>query len=310
KNYPKDKRGEVEVVDFCDFKVEGHLDLSDFVNLKELNLRYSRITKLDLSHNSKLTQLEYDYHLAPNLKGLKNTSIIWLDAQYYSQEFSDSQEIWQILVNVRKECFPEMKLIDFSDLNQLAVKTNKETVNQRNFSSEVFPSPPNPKELHGLKCFCCNRTIPKTSAGATYVPKHQELVNKVLSGDKELIELKTEKETSEELRKQTEKEKTDHQQTKPNHQSQLKDLTTILFPSNSCNSFANFAFADLKKQASQIIQENQEAQVKISELESQISNLNQQLYSIQQQTALSQGENLKTAMEKEKKINNLVEGGY
>ncbi|CAG8723092.1 25435_t:CDS:2 [Racocetra persica] len=106
------------------------------------------------------------------------------------------------------------------------------------------------------------------------------------------------------------KEKTDHQQTKPNHQSQLKDLTTILFPSNSCNSFANFAFADLKKQASQIIQENQEAQVKISELESQISNLNQQLYSIQQQTAISQGENLKTAMEKETNSNRLANENY
>ncbi|CAG8797822.1 8806_t:CDS:2, partial [Racocetra persica] len=92
-------------------------------------------------------------------------------------------------------------------------------------------------------------------------------------------------------------------QTKQNHQSQLKDLTTILFPSN----LDNFAFANLKKQASKISQENQQAQVKILELESQISNLNQQLYSIQQQTALSQGENLKTAMEKETNRTGVIE---
>jgi len=44
----------------------------------------------------------------------------------------------------------------------------------------------------------------------------------------------------------------------------------------------------LKNQATKISQENQAAQNKISELESQITNLNQQLQSIQQQSAISQ----------------------
>ena len=66
----------------------------------------------------------------------------------------------------------------------------------------------------------------------------------------------------------------------------------------------------MKNQATKISQENQAAQNKISELESQITNLNQQLQSIQQQSAISQWDNIKTAMEKETNSSRLANENY
>ena len=54
KNYPKEKRGEILSLNIGSKKLEGSLDLSDFVNLKELNCRYNQLISLDISNCKKL----------------------------------------------------------------------------------------------------------------------------------------------------------------------------------------------------------------------------------------------------------------
>ena len=55
KKYPtKEKRERVTVLIIDKKGLEGHLDLSDFVNLEELDCCISLLTSLDLSKNYKL----------------------------------------------------------------------------------------------------------------------------------------------------------------------------------------------------------------------------------------------------------------
>jgi len=56
-NYPKEKRSEIKDLEIGNKRLKGFLDLSDFINLKNLNCASSKITSLDLSNCINLKRL-------------------------------------------------------------------------------------------------------------------------------------------------------------------------------------------------------------------------------------------------------------
>jgi Leucine-rich repeat (LRR) protein len=122
----------------------AELTITNCPRLTELNCSNSKLTSLDVSNNPDLLSLYCDFPLYPNIIGLENTSIIKLDVRegISKGEISDPQEIWKILTDIRKKHFPEMKLIDISDLDQLAAQVNKKTANNPKFLTKICPSDP------------------------------------------------------------------------------------------------------------------------------------------------------------------------
>ncbi|CAG8803812.1 12617_t:CDS:1, partial [Racocetra fulgida] len=119
------------------------LTITNCPNLQKIYADNNQLTSLDVSHNPQLTDLYCDYSLHPNVIGLEKTSIVRLDVRrgLNQGEITNPQEIWQILIGV-KEIFPEMKLIDISDLNQLAVQVNKKTAYDEEFLKQICPLEP------------------------------------------------------------------------------------------------------------------------------------------------------------------------
>jgi hypothetical protein len=56
------KKEAEEVLDIKEKSLEGHLDLSGFVNLKELDCSYNELDSLDVSECSNLTRLDLSYN--------------------------------------------------------------------------------------------------------------------------------------------------------------------------------------------------------------------------------------------------------
>ncbi|CAG8760282.1 5207_t:CDS:2, partial [Ambispora leptoticha] len=83
-NYPKEERGNViKELDISAEDLKGHLDLREFVNLKELYCYNNQLTSLDVnvSHNPKLTDLYCDVELfiENKITGLEKASIVRFD---------------------------------------------------------------------------------------------------------------------------------------------------------------------------------------------------------------------------------------
>src|ERR1043166_5273574 len=57
KNYPKETKKNLKLLDISGKDLEGHLDLKDFVNLERLDCYENRITSLDLTNNKNLIYL-------------------------------------------------------------------------------------------------------------------------------------------------------------------------------------------------------------------------------------------------------------
>ena len=53
-NFPKQERLNVIDLEVSQKKLEGHLDLRDFVNLKKLDCSENELTSIDLSNNKKI----------------------------------------------------------------------------------------------------------------------------------------------------------------------------------------------------------------------------------------------------------------
>jgi len=53
-NYSKEERKNICVLKINNKNLEGHLDLSDFINLKELDCSENELTSVDLNNNRKL----------------------------------------------------------------------------------------------------------------------------------------------------------------------------------------------------------------------------------------------------------------
>jgi len=79
-NYPKEERKNITNLEINDKKLEGHLDLSDFVNLEELDCSENELTSIDLSNNRKiklidcsdnlLTDIDFSYQDHEKLEGI------------------------------------------------------------------------------------------------------------------------------------------------------------------------------------------------------------------------------------------------
>jgi len=61
-NYPSYRRGIVSKLNLKSKNLQGHLDLSDFVNLKELDCSDNQLTSLDISKNTKLEVIICNYN--------------------------------------------------------------------------------------------------------------------------------------------------------------------------------------------------------------------------------------------------------
>ena len=159
-NYPKGERGKIKKLWIHSKNLEGKLDLSGFVSLKELHCYINKITNLelkgckllnkiacgennltdiDLSELPNLTDLYCDDYLflANKIKGINKTSLIRLDIRQGLSKNQDPKHIWKILVGKFNKTFSEMKLIDISDLNNLAEQVNKESIKDREFLKKI-----------------------------------------------------------------------------------------------------------------------------------------------------------------------------
>lgn len=66
-NYPKEERNNITELRVRQKKLEGHLDLQDFVNLEFLDCSRNQLTSLDLSKNTKLEVVNiYDNRISCN----------------------------------------------------------------------------------------------------------------------------------------------------------------------------------------------------------------------------------------------------
>jgi hypothetical protein len=76
----KEIRGKISGLEINDKNLEGHLDLSDFVNLKKLNCSENKLTSINLSNNKKiefidcsdnlLTDIDLSHQNPENLQGI------------------------------------------------------------------------------------------------------------------------------------------------------------------------------------------------------------------------------------------------
>jgi len=90
-----------------------------------------------VSNNPKLTDLFCDAELFTENKiiGLEKTSILRLDFQGGDllRKSPDPRFIWEVFVRKYNFAFPEMKLIEITDLNELAQQVNSETIQNEEF---------------------------------------------------------------------------------------------------------------------------------------------------------------------------------
>jgi len=108
KIYPKDKRKEIERLDLCSKNLEGELDLSDFVNLRELDCFFNdKLTSLDLSKNNILERF---ICFANPLKEL-----------IYPKSWIENKKLLQVWKRIRNNTKPIisqfLQLVDTSDLD-------------------------------------------------------------------------------------------------------------------------------------------------------------------------------------------------
>src|SRR4051794_5785501 len=69
KKYPsKEEREEETELVITKQNLEGHLDLSDFVNLVKVNCSYNQLSSLDISKNTRLIELDCSYNQLIDIK--------------------------------------------------------------------------------------------------------------------------------------------------------------------------------------------------------------------------------------------------
>ena len=129
-NYPtKEGREKVAVLKITGEGLQGHLDLRDFVNLTIFSA--DNLEEITITNAPKLTDL-YIKHDLPlsildNIHGLENTSLIRFDIRGILEKKKDKKLIWDTLIKVRRKFYPEMALIDISDLEELVKEVNEKS---------------------------------------------------------------------------------------------------------------------------------------------------------------------------------------
>lgn len=87
-NYPKEERCKLIYIELAGKNLEGHLDLSDFVNLKNLWCSNNQIISLDISENKELQKIILSNNrITANLDIFSHlTKLGWLDIGSYGKE--------------------------------------------------------------------------------------------------------------------------------------------------------------------------------------------------------------------------------
>ncbi|RHZ35216.1 hypothetical protein [endosymbiont GvMRE of Glomus versiforme] len=94
---PKEIRGKISGLEINDKNLEGHLDLSEFVNLKKLNCSENKLTSINLSNNERiefvdcsdnlLTDIDLSHQNPENLQGIiiQNNNLSPRDLSIFSR---------------------------------------------------------------------------------------------------------------------------------------------------------------------------------------------------------------------------------
>ncbi|WNE40615.1 MAG: hypothetical protein mread185_000072 [Mycoplasmataceae bacterium] len=92
-NYPKDQRSEIEKLDLSNQNLEGEVDLSDFINLKKVNISYN--PKLSNLKGERLDQWSHDKGKNVTIKNYHRAQE-WLDKKYLDKnEVKEIQWEWK-----------------------------------------------------------------------------------------------------------------------------------------------------------------------------------------------------------------------
>ncbi|CAG8761851.1 1325_t:CDS:2, partial [Racocetra persica] len=240
--------------------LEGHLDFSNFVNLEKLSCSNNLLTSIDLSecskikslycHTNNLTTVDFLNSL-PHPEKLEilviyNNNIQSTNIEVFSKhnKFYGSFKSYQNLIKLNDIC------IEATDINEgleylpesLAKETKERGRKQKLIQDLETKIQQTQQELQATKQDQTDKT-----------KKIERLEQKV-----QLLE-----EAKTKLKVELEKEQQQHNKTKTNFQSQLRDLATILFPSNS--NISNLSFAALKNETQKIKEKNQELKLALSE---------------------------------------------
>ena len=117
RNYPKNQRKEIKKIDIALKNFSGSLDLSDFINLEELNCYDNQLTSLKLANPNRIKWINVENNYLTDLSFLKDL---------------DSEKMTDLYI--RSNNFPEQDLAVFSkfiNLEGLSIGNwNQEKINQ------------------------------------------------------------------------------------------------------------------------------------------------------------------------------------
>ncbi|RHZ35521.1 hypothetical protein [endosymbiont GvMRE of Glomus versiforme] len=121
KNYPKNQRGDIKKLDISKKNLEGTLDLSDFVNLEELDCSNNFFTCITIVHNNKqlLTNQLLDWEEKEEIaesNSSKSSSI--------SEEIRELNKLMKKLARVEEEKDRKENAQSQVELNRILVPDN------------------------------------------------------------------------------------------------------------------------------------------------------------------------------------------
>jgi len=178
-NIIKKERSEIKILNISNRKLEGELDLSDFVSLKELNCSDNKLTSLKISKCTKLERLNCDNNQLTNLDldGLVNLKMLSaVDNLLQHLSFSPNQKSLTNL-NVSNNDFVSQDLTLFSNLTSLrtlSVGNRNDEKIQRGIYNHFYGSLKPLQNLSNLNLLAIYNT--NIDSGIEYLPAGLEII--------------------------------------------------------------------------------------------------------------------------------------
>ncbi|CAI2195085.1 2771_t:CDS:2 [Funneliformis geosporum] len=266
----------------------GELDLREFKNVEKVNFYglclKTPLTKLNIEGLVNLTYLECPYNNLNSLDISQNVNLIELicfDNNLTSIDFLNQlphpEKVLSLGISNNNIKPTNLEFLrPFVNLNRTLTLGNDMSERYNNNIYNRFYGSLEPlKNMTKLPGLCIDGT--DVEEGLEYLPDSIREVREEIITAKQNESDKTKKisrlesklqlleQTKTKLEAELEKEQQQHNQTKTNFQSQLRDLATILFPSN--HDLSHLSFSALQTQAQKVKEENQASKQKIKELE-------------------------------------------
>src|SRR5437763_14108618 len=124
-NCPKEERINIQGLKIKNENLEGHLDLSDFINLKGLDCSKNELTSINLSNNRKL-----------EIINCSNNLLTDIDFSY-----QDPEKVWKI--NIKNNNLSSRNLscfASFINLEKLLLGTDDEEKLEQNIYNRFYGS--------------------------------------------------------------------------------------------------------------------------------------------------------------------------